>query len=348
MIKPSKEVEYSQCVAGASVFLVCDLGGTNCNFGLFTHNGSLTLARSLHFKSQEINDFSSCMSDVVAYTKNIYGLKVTAACIAFAGVVRGNIAKPTNVALTIDIEAIKAATGLSTVILANDFEVIGSGLPLIDQSSIVPVLPGAIVADAPKAIIGAGTGLGKSIMVFEETQKNYYSLPSEGGHADFASQSEIEVALVHFIQKLKQNKKPVSWEEVLSGTGIKRIYAFYKSKHDGTVDIQAALQDLHPDEIFAARNRNSFCWDTYQLYARIYGRCAKNFFLETLAYGGVYIAGGIAAKNLALFQHPEFSAEFFNNEKHQTLLRQAPVFVITDYNVSLYGAAEFLRLHCKC
>lgn len=346
MIKPSKEVVYAAVVAQSKVFLACDVGGTNCNFGIFVRNSSMVLVRSVHFKSQDITDFSLFMADVIAYIKTAYGLTVTALCVAAAGQVQGLIAQPTNLSFVIDVNSIKSVTGLSVVLLTNDFEVIGSGLPLIDQKAIVPVLPGSVVAQAPKIIIGAGTGLGKSIMVWDSQKKNYYSLPSEGGHADFAVHSELEVALVHFIQKFKQNKTPVSWEEVLAGNGIKRIHAFFKSKHDGTVDIQAALEEVQPDEIFGARNRDAFCWDTYQLYAQIYARCAKNFFLETLAFGGIYIAGGIAAKNLALFQQPEFSIEFYDNGKHQLLLRQIPVYVITDYNVSLYGAAEFLQAHC--
>jgi glucokinase len=40
--------------------------------------------------------------------------------------------------------------------------------------------------------------------------------------------------------------------------------------------------------------------------------------------------------------------EFLNCGKQQELLKQIPVYVITDYNVSLYGAAEYMRLEGLC
>jgi len=40
--------------------------------------------------------------------------------------------------------------------------------------------------------------------------------------------------------------------------------------------------------------------------------------------------------------------EFINCGKQQELLKQVPIYVITDYNVSLYGAAEYLRLEVMC
>ena len=84
------------------------------------------------------------------------------------------------------------------------------------------------------------------------------------------------------------------------------------------------------------------------MYARFYARCAKDFALNALAVGGVYIAGGIAAKNLPMFELPAFMKEFVNCGKQQALLQEIPVYVITDYNVSLYGAAQYMILENAC
>ena len=40
--------------------------------------------------------------------------------------------------------------------------------------------------------------------------------------------------------------------------------------------------------------------------------------------------------------------EFINCGKQQALLEDLPVYVITDYNVSLYGAAEYMMLENTC
>jgi glucokinase len=190
-----------------------------------------------------------------------------------------------------------------------------------------------------KTILGAGTGLGKSIMVWDHALAHYISLPSEGGHADFAAYSEKEFALASFIKSVKGKDLPVSWEDLLSGRGIRRTHAFFKAVSENSDE------ELQPDEIFNARHKNNACWQTYQLYTVLYARCAKNLVLEALSYGGIYIAGGIAAKNIPLFEQPEFAQSFYCNEEHHELLQRIPVYIIADYNVSLYGSAEFLRIH---
>ena len=347
MLKPSKEVEYKKLVSQEPMLLVCDLGGTNCNFGVFTGRDTPELIRSVHYKSQQIEDFPSFVASVLEYIKKTYGFALSQICFAVAGVIQGSNVKPTNLPFIVDADAIKGATGLKTVLLANDFQVIGYGLHLIDPQAIVCVLPGSTLPQGVKGIIGAGTGLGKSIIV-DAGAGQYKTLSSEGGHADFPAYSELELELVRFIQTLKENTFPVSWEDLLSGNGIGRMYTFFKNKNANNSDpinIKSSLQELQPDEIFNARHRDLYCWDTYQLYARIYARCAKNFALETLAYGGIYIAGGIAAKNLDLFKEKEFETSWYYNGKHADVLRRIPVYVITDYNISLYGAAQYLHIH---
>ena len=107
-------------------------------------------------------------------------------------------------------------------------------------------------------------------------------------------------------------------------------------------------QGLFPDKIFSARNLDQYAKKTYNLYTSLYARCIKNFALDTLAVGGIYIAGGIAAKNIELFEQERFTKEFVNCGKQMELLQEIPIHVITDYNVSLYGAAQFMLLEKTC
>ena len=57
-----------------------------------------------------------------------------------------------------------------------------------------------------------------------------------------------------------------------------------------------------------------------------------------LALNGIYIAGGIAAKNLAVFKDQVFMDEFLACNRQIDLLKNIPIKIILDYNVSLYGA----------
>ena len=128
-------------------------------------------------------------------------------------------------------------------------------------------------------------------------------IASEGGHADFPPIQQREFDLTKYIQKYENWTCNISWEDVLSGNGIQRIYHFLRhANHIDKVNKQASVHGPRPDEIFKSRLLDHYCWETFEWYTTFYARCAKNFALDALALGGIYIAGGIAAKNLELFR----------------------------------------------
>ncbi len=335
---------------GITAIMGADIGGTNSNFGIFEwRDDTLLLLFSVHAKSQEVTDFPRLVKEVLEYIKGQYDITIHQALFASAGVVSPNRdwSKPTNLSFAIDAHAIKKATGLSCVHIVNDFEVIGYGLDLIDPKDLALVNKGKPRDRANKAILGAGTGLGKCILFWSECERRYVPVASEGGHADFAIQHEREMKLAEFIKRAEGFTCNISWEDLLSGEGIRRIYQFFHTTaNHGMHAAEEALP--HPDEIFKSRNDNKHSWDTFEMYTIIYARCAKDFALDALALGGIYIAGGIAANNLPMFELPCFMHEFTNCGKQAHLLKDVPIYVITDYNVSLYGAAHYLLLEEVC
>ena len=56
-------------------------------------------------------------------------------------------------------------------------------------------------------IVGAGTGLGKSLLIFDEDKKFYKPIASEAGHIDFPAQTKDEISLVEFIKRHKKIKQ---------------------------------------------------------------------------------------------------------------------------------------------
>ncbi len=349
---PFKEVIYEEIEKGTPALLVADVGGTNANFGIAQIvDDDAVLLFSIHFKSQEITNFSNVVKDLLDYVHKKYNLKIKNACFAAAGVVtpKQDFCKPTNLDITIDAKDIKKKTGLECAFIVNDFEVVGFGISRIDQKDLVVAQRGNEHKRGNKAILGAGTGLGKSILRWSNSAQYYIPVASEGGHADFAAQDQIDLDLVNFIREREKYCCNVSWENVLSGSGIKRIYAFFgEYKTYDNQDISLSKEGPHPDEIFKSRNNDKRCWDTFELYAKLYGRCAKNWALDALALGGVYIAGGIASHNVDMFKLDVFLKEFANCGKQQLFLKLMPVWVIADYDVSLYGAIEYMRLEGKC
>ena len=80
----------------------------------------------------------------------------------------------------------------------------------------------------------------------------------------------------------------------------------------------------------------------------IYGAEAGNMALRTLARGGVFLAGGIAGKNVHYFTDGRFVRAFTRKGRFAPLLAEIPVDVIVNAKVGLLGAAEAaLRLASK-
>jgi len=53
------------------------------------------------------------------------------------------------------------------------------------------------VPDATRALLAAGTGLGESILFWDDSR--YKVVPSEGGHSDFAPHTDRQVELLRFM-----------------------------------------------------------------------------------------------------------------------------------------------------
>lgn len=346
-----KEVVYQSlpmCVS-EDYIVAADIGGTNMNFGFFTKDkfkdGILSLVTSFHFKSKEVTDFSALVMQVLSRINVLYKVHVTQGSFAAAGVISSTRrqVKPTNLSIIIDLDDIVFKTSLKIVVLANDFEVISYGINYIKPSKVVVINKGKAHELGIKVIIGAGTGLGRATLLWNRFSHRYESLASEGGHADFVVHTSYELAMMTFIKQQEGLQSPLSWEDLLSGNGIHRLYNFFVAERLQKSMPQEIAEHVGPlpDEIFAMRHQDQDSWRTYATYAQFYGRCAKNMVLETLALSGLYIAGGIAAHNVDLFRQSTFMHEFLQCGKHSSLLRNVPLYVITDYNVSLYGAVAY-------
>lgn len=343
---PFTHHQYHTTIRNAPGILVGDIGGTNSNFGIAQMiNYELTLVHSIHIKSKQIVNFNQTVADILTYVQQAYKITITDACLAVAGVVTpaGNHCAPTNLHITIDVNDIICATKLCSVSIVNDFEVIGYGIEKIDPKDIITIQKGTPHKYGNKAILGAGTGLGKATMHWLNDKKRYISIASEGGHADFAAQTQQELDLITYIKTHEKISYNISWEQILNGTGIGRIFNFFASStHQNTSNKNTAAP--LPDEIFKDKNFSPTHQKTAELYAKIYARCAKSWTLDTLALSGIYIAGGIAAHNVDLFKLPCFLQEFLACDKQRNLLTSIPIFIIADYNISLYGAIEYMRL----
>lgn len=274
------------------------------------------------------------------------------ACFSIAGPIVNNVSNLTNLSWLLDGDRIQQDLGLDRVQLINDFVAVGYGIAGLEPSDIHTLQTGEPQEDAPIGVIGAGTGLGQGFLIRQGGLYRVY--PTEGGHTDFAPRTELEFQLLRYLRD-KLNINRVSVERVVSGMGITAIYQFLRDRQGTTEspdvaeairtwEREAGLSEKSVDPaaviaIAAAENRDRLCKDTMELFADLYGAEAGNLALKLLPYGGLYVAGGVAAKNLNLLKSGIFLRSMCDKGRMRPLMERIPVHVILNQNVGLIGAA---------
>lgn len=313
----------------------------------------INILQSLSFKTKDIKSLPLLLKKIASNARKNYKMTISAACLGIAGPIQdeNKPVKMTNSRLMIKKQELIKATGIKDIRLLNDFEIIGYSLNVIaeDKSKITKIKSGSPRKQGTIAIIGAGTGLGMSILIFNKESHMYVPIRSEGGHADFPLEDEFDSKIASFLKKRHLIKGNVAYEDLVSGKGIKNIYSYLLStKEFLTTDVQKEIKisKNSPELISKYRKDDPICKKTMDKFAIYYARAARNFALESLSSGGLYIAGGIAPKNKELFKSKRFINEFHHSSLYRKVIRKIQIYMITDYRCSIYGAA-FAALNAK-
>lgn len=254
-------------------------------------------------------------------------------CFAVAGpVIRGE-ASITNLPWKMSAGKLASGFPLGKVALINDFFANAYAIPALASSDLVVINEGRPAPNEIKAVIGAGTGLGEGILVPEGLR--WRVIPSEGGHCDFAPANAEQVAL---LDNLWTQFAHVSVERVVSGDGLTNVYRFLGGPIDRPFD------DMPPRIAELAKEGDPLAQRAFEIFVDCYGAEAGNLALKVLAMGGIYISGGIAAKNIERFTDGRFLVAFTSKGRLNPVLSAIPILLIANPNVGLIGAAE-MALH---
>jgi glucokinase len=267
---------------------------------------------------------------------------IVAVCFGCPGPVRDGRLKLTNLPWTLDERDLVKSLGIPHVFLINDLEANGYGIPELAPESIFTLHTGDADASGHAGLIAAGTGLGEALLVWDG--KKHRPLPSEGGHCDFAARSTREIALLEYLRSTLKGR--VSWERVVSGLGIKNIYAFLRDveKINEPGWLHDRMQTEDPNAVIgqcAEDGSSSICFETMKIFSGAYGAEAGNIALKVLATGGIYLGGGIAPKILKTLKSGTFMQAFLDKGRLSPLLESIPVRVILDDTCALLGAAAY-------
>ena len=303
-----------------------DIGGTKTLLRRVVTEGSdrKTVAEE-RFESAAYTTFEDMLAAFIAQHSG----PIDAACFAVAGPVLDGHAEITNLTWDISVDGLQRRFSIQKLSLINDFYAVALGVPLLGAPDLQSLQHATRVPFAPIAILGAGTGLGEANLVHDGSKWNVVA--SEGGHADFAPQDDAQAKLYLSLHKKYGH---VSWERVLSGMGLVNIHNFL-SGQDRDYD------DKIPAELAAlATSGDDAAVRTFEIFVDIYGAEAGNMALRVLARGGVFLAGGVAARNVDRFTDGRFASAFVRKGRFEPVLREIPVDLITNSKVGLIGAVE--------
>lgn len=324
--------------------LAGDIGGTKTlmQIAALSHDHYEVICE----KSYVSNDYKN-FYDIVVLFLDEYAANsknMTAACFGVAGPVttlpHNQIATVTNLPWQLDTVQLRTLTGLDHIYLINDFQAVGYGIDTLAHDDFVILQTGQDQPRAPRIVLGAGTGLGVAQLIWQADR--YEVLATEGGHIDFAPTTLQQLKLLEFLLNRFDH---VSYERLLSGPGLVNIYDYLR--HSGftkeSSELSLAMSRSDPAAAiadYAIKKNDVLAGEALDLFIAIYGAMAANLALINLAFGGIYVAGGIVPKILARMAGGGFIRAFNHKGRMTKLLKTMPVCVVMNPKVGLRGAAR--------
>ena len=310
--------------------LIGDIGATNSRLALVEADGSLAQIRVL-----ATDEFAGLAEMIEAYfSSKARAERPPRAVLAVASPVTGDEVSFTNVPWTFSIDGLRERLGFERLDVINDFVANALAVPHLAPSGYMQIGGGAPVKAAPVAVLGPGSGLGVSALVFD--RGGAVPIQGEGGHVTMAPADAQEAQVLDWMRKRFDH---VSAERVLSGPGLVNLYAaLCELRGERQEQFTAAqITDAHVDEGHPRAR------EATDMFCAMLGTVAGNLALTFGARGGVYIAGGIVPRLGARFADSAFRARFEAKGRFQHYLAAIPTYVITHPFPALVGAAGLLK-----
>jgi len=325
------------------MILAGDIGGTKTHLALYSPE--LSLLASARYPSQNYQDLRAILRQFLD-EHAAYSQKITAVCLGVAGTICAENCTLPNLPhwATISTLELQQFFNVEQVKLLNDLEAMGWGISCLKPRQL-HILQQGQPNQGNAVLLAAGTGLGESCLYWDGMQ--HLPIATEGGHSDFAPRNTLEIGLLQYLNRYYAR---VSYERVLSGSGLVHIYQYLCELHRqlSLSAIQTALQQgIDPSPLiteFGLAKTDYLCQESLRVFVSIYGAEAGNFALKFMGRAGVYLGGGIAPKILPHLQDDCFMQAFNDKGRFAGLMQTIPVSVILIPEIGLWGAAHYARL----
>ena len=310
-----------------------DVGGTNARFAWQAGDGA-PLEHVVAVPTAAHPTLASALAD---YLHGIGKAAPPWCSIGIANPIAGDQIRMTNSHWSFSIEAVRLELGFERFVVINDFTALALAIPDLQPDELRQLGGGPVVAGAPLALIGPGTGLGVSGLVPSTEAGRWIALQGEGGHVTLAPTSAREATV---LAVLRARYGHASAERAVSGQGLEALHAALRAVDGLPRGDALSAADISERGLAGA---DPTCAEALDLFCAFLGNVAGNLALTLGARAGVYIGGGIVPRLGAAFATSRFRACFEDKGRMRDYLTPIPVFVIhAEVSPALLGAARAL------
>ncbi|MEK7346069.1 MAG: glucokinase [Pseudomonadota bacterium] len=312
--------------------LLGDIGGTNARFALVHGDGSPIT----HEVTLPTGQFPDLATAAKAYLQQVGQTGVRQACIAIANPIDGDVLKMTNNHWQFSIEATQQTLQLDNLLMLNDWEAMAMAAPALGGSDLEQIGAGEAVPDAPKGLIGPGTGLGMSSLV-RSRRGEWVPIAGEGGHVSLSPTCEREADILRVLWRTYPH---VSAERAISGMGLENLYRAICTLNHTEAEPLVAAQVTER----ALATSDVACEEALACMCRLLGNAAANLAMTLGARGGIYIGGGVVGRLGDYFAQSGFRAAFEAKGRFENYMQRIPTYVIRAEQPALIGCAMGLGI----
>lgn len=301
-------------------------------------NGGLEIKIQQNYPTKEYASFSDILKKFIQDNslENIKRLGM-----AVPGPVLNGKSRPERLGWNLDMEEYARDFGFEKVDILNDQEASAYGMALLEDNDLDPIYTSGHLEKGNVAILAPGNGLGEAGYFFDG--KYLRPFASEGGHSEFSPRTNVEVEFYQFLNNLYGI---VSWENVLSKSGLFNIYRFLRDvkRHPEPEWLAEKINNGNfVQEIYRAAVEDDvlICKIALDTFLEFLAREANNLTLKLKATGGLLISGDIPQEIRAYINKDKFYEKYKISDKMEEMLKNIPIYLIRQDQTALNGAALY-------
>jgi glucokinase len=263
------------------------------------------------------------------------------ACLGVPGPVTNDAILLTNIKpLSFSISGLRAALGLDSVFVINDFGGNAASIRFMKEDDLLQIGTTPAAIGGPLAIVGPGTGTGLSYLV-PSGENRWTPVMTEGGNVTLGVIDDEDRKLADAItaRELQEWGGSLSLEYFVSGPGLHRLYTTVCRLRGRPVIFES------PEEVskFARANGDGTreadpeAKESVRLFFKYFGRWAGDIVLSGGAVGGLFITSAMLNNMKPHLLDSEFRAHFDAKGRYRAYNEQVPTFLVTHDYPGLVG-----------